>query len=91
MNAYIGQEDLDQDDDGQIDLIEIEKLAFERQKLAQEDLHVRLDLLSKQNTEQSKAQIEREKIRGAKEIEQMKSKTAIKVAKSRPRPAAKKK
>ena len=43
LQTYFQKADLDANNNGIPDIIDIEKLAFERQKLAQQDLHARLE------------------------------------------------
>lgn len=90
MQTYFQQSDQDADNNGVPDMLEIEKLALERQKLAQEDLHTRLENIGKQQLEDKKIGLEREKIKAAKELEKIKGDNAVRAARARPKPTTKK-
>ena len=84
LQTYFQKADLDANNNGIPDIIDIEKLAFERQKLAQQDLHARLESTTKQSLEDKKISLEREKMQAAKDLEKLKGENDIKTAKARP-------
>ena len=89
LSAYRGAEDMDQDDNGVPDAIEIGKQAIEQQKVNDAKYTKQYEARIKKEIEDKKLQLEREKLTAAKELqkqkddaamarEQLKAKTAIK-------------
>lgn len=89
INAYRGIEELDQDQNGIPDPIEIGKQAIEQQKINQEAYNKRYEAKQKREIEDQKIQLEKDKMKhetelqkakddAAYEREKLKAKTAIK-------------
>lgn len=89
INAYRGTEELDQDQNGIPDPIEIGKQAIEQQKVNQEAYNKRYEAKQKREIEDQKIQLEKDKMKhetelqkakddAAYEREKLKAKTAIK-------------
>lgn len=89
INAYRGTEELDQDQNGIPDPIEIGKQAIEQQKINQEAYNKRYEAKQKREIEDQKIQLENDKMKhetelqkakddAAYEREKLKAKTAIK-------------
>ena len=89
INAYRGTEELDQDQNGIPDTIEIGKQAIEQQKINQEAYNKRYEAKQKREIEEQKIQLEKDKMKhetelqkakddAAYEREKLKAKTAIK-------------
>lgn len=89
INAYRGTEELDQDQNGIPDPIEIGKQAIEQQKINQEDYNKRYEAKQKREIEDQKIQLEKDKMKhetelqkakddAAYEREKLKAKTALK-------------
>lgn len=89
INAYRGTEELDQDQNGIQDPIEIGKQAIEQQKINQEAYNKRYEAKQKREIEDQKIQLEKDKMKhetelqkakddAAYEREKLKAKTAIK-------------
>lgn len=89
INAYRGTEELDQDQNGIPDPIEIGKQAIEQQKINQEAYNKRYEAKQKREIEDQKIQLEKDKMKhetelqkakddAAYEREKLKAKTAIK-------------
>lgn len=89
INAYRGTEELDQDQNGIPDPIEIGKQALEQQKINQEAYNKRYEAKQKREIEDQKIQLEKDKMKheielqkakddAAYEREKLKAKTAIK-------------
>lgn len=89
INAYRGTEDLDQDQNGIPDPIEIGKQAIEQQKISQEAYNKRYEVKQKREIEDQKIQLEKDKMKhetelqkakddAAYEREKLKAKTALK-------------
>ena len=89
INAYRGTEELDQDQNGIPDPIEIGKQAIEQQKINQEAYNKRYEAKQKREIEEQKIQLEKDKMKhetelqkakddAAYEREKLKAKTAIK-------------
>lgn len=88
INAYHGTEELDQDQNGIPDPIEIGKQAIEQQKINQEAYNKRYEAKQKREIEDQKIQLEKDKMKhetelqkakddAAYEREKLKAKTAI--------------
>lgn len=88
INAYRGTEELDQDQNGIPDPIEIGKQAIEQQKINQEAYNKRYEAKQKREIEDQKIQLEKDKMKhetelqkakddAAYEREKLKAKTAI--------------
>lgn len=89
INAYRGTEELDQDQNGIPDPIEVGKQAIEQQKINQEAYNKRYEAKQKREIEDQKIQLEKDKMKhetelqkakddAAYEREKLKAKTAIK-------------
>ena len=89
INAYRGTEELDQDQNGIPDPVEIGKQAIEQQKINQEAYNKRYEAKQKREIEDQKIQLEKDKMKhetelqkakddAAYEREKLKAKTAIK-------------
>lgn len=89
INAYRGTEELDQDQNGIPDPIEIGKQALEQQKINQEAYNKRYEAKQKREIEDQKIQLEKDKMKhetelqkakddAAYEREKLKAKTALK-------------
>lgn len=89
INAYRGTEELDQDQNGIPDPVEIGKQAIEQQKINQEAYNKRYEAKQKREIEDQKIQLERDKMKhetelqkakddAAYEREKLKAKTALK-------------
>lgn len=89
INAYRGTEELDQDQNGIPDPIEIGKQAIEQQKINQEAYNKRYEAKQKREIEDQKIQLEKDKMKhetelqkakddAAYEREKLKAKTALK-------------
>lgn len=89
INAYRGTEELDQDQNGIPDPIELGKQALEQQKINQEAYNKRYEAKQKREIEDQKIQLEKDKMKhetelqkakddAAYEREKLKAKTAIK-------------
>lgn len=89
INAYRGTEELDQDQNGIPDPVEIGKQAIEQQKINQEAYNKRYETKQKREIEDQKIQLEKDKMKhetelqkakddAAYEREKLKAKTAIK-------------
>lgn len=91
MNAYRGVEDMDQNDNGIPDVMEIGKLALEQQKLASSKKDKDLDVKSRERIETQKRELEEKKLKAAKELQSMKDKAAMEREKLKARTALKNK
>lgn len=89
INAYRGTEELDQDQNGIPDIVEIGKQALERQKISEDSYNKRYESRQKKEIEDAKIKLERDKMQhetelqkakddAAYEREKLKAKTAIK-------------
>lgn len=89
INAYRGTEELDQDQNGIPDPVEIGKQAIEQQKINQEAYNKRYEAKQKREIEDQKIQLEKDKMKhetelqkakddAAYEREKLKAKTALK-------------
>lgn len=89
INAYRGTENMDQDQNGVPDVVEIGKQALEQQKINQEAYNKRYEAKQKREIEDQKIQLEKDKMKhetelqkakddAAYEREKLKAKTALK-------------
>lgn len=91
MTAYRGAEDMDQDDDGIVDVMEIGKQAIEQQKNIDQKYLKEYETKTKKEIEDRKASIEEKKIKAAKELQTQKDKAAMEREKLKARTALKNK
>ena len=91
MTAYRGTEDMDQDDDGIVDVMEIGKQAIEQQKNIDQKYLKEYETKTKKEIEDRKASIEEKKIKAAKELQTQKDKAAMEREKLKARTALKNK
>lgn len=91
MTAYRGVEDMDQDDDGIVDVMEIGKQAIEQQKNIDQKYLKEYETKTKKEIEDRKASIEEKKIKAAKELQTQKDKAAMEREKLKARTALKNK
>lgn len=73
LNAYRGNENMDQDMNGIPDPIEIGKQAIEQQKVNSDVMAKQMDLANKARAEENKKQLESRKIAAQKESEKLKA------------------
>ena len=89
INAYRGVEDMDQNENGTPDVMELGKQALEQQKINQEAYNKRYEAKQKREIEDQKIQLEKDKMKhetelqkakddAAYEREKLKAKTALK-------------
>lgn len=89
INAYRGTEELDQDQNGIPDIVEIGKQALERQKISEDSYNKRYESRQKKEIEDAKIKLERDKMQHETELqkqkdseayrrEELKAKTALK-------------
>lgn len=89
INAYRGTEELDQDQNGIPDIVEIGKQALERQKISEDSYNKRYESRQKKEIEDAKIKLERDKMQHEAELqkqkdseayrrEELKAKTALK-------------
>lgn len=89
INAYRGTEELDQDQNGIQDIVEIGKQALERQKISEDAYNKRYESRQKKEIEDAKIKLERDKMQHETELqkqkdseayrrEELKAKTALK-------------
>ena len=76
INAYRGTEELDQDQNGIPDPIEIGKQAIEQQKINQEAYNKRYEAKQKREIEDQKIQLEKEKMKHETELQKAKDDAA---------------
>lgn len=76
INAYRGTEELDQDQNGIPDPIEIGKQAIEQQKINQEAYNKRYETKQKREIEDQKIQLEKDKMKHETELQSQKDKAA---------------
>ena len=76
INAYRGTEELDQDQNGIPDPIEIGKQAIEQQKVNQEAYNKRYEAKQKREIEDQKIQLERDKMKHETELQKAKDDAA---------------
>lgn len=91
INAYRGTEELDQDQNGIPDPIEIGKQAIERQKINQEAYNKRYEAKQKREIEDQKIQLEKDKMKHETELQKAKDDAAYEREKLKARTALKNK
>lgn len=91
INAYRGAEDLDQDQNGIPDPIEIGKQAIEQQKINQEAYNKRYEAKQKREIEDQKIQLEKDKMKHETELQKAKDDAAYEREKLKARTALKNK
>lgn len=91
INAYRGTEELDQDQNGIPDLIEIGKQAIEQQKINQEAYNKRYEAKQKREIEDWKIQLEKDKMKHETELQKAKDDAAYEREKLKARTALKNK
>ena len=77
INAYRGTEELDQDQNGIPDPIEIGKQAIEQQKINQEAYNKHYEAKQKREIEDQKIQLEKDKMKHETELQSQKDKAAM--------------
>lgn len=77
INAYRGTEELDQDQNGIQDPVEIGKRAIEQQKINQEAYNKRYEAKQKREIEDQKIQLEKDKMKHETELQSQKDKAAM--------------
>lgn len=91
INAYRGTEELDQDQNGIPDPIEIGKQAIEQQKINQEAYNKRYEVKQKREIEEQKIQLEKDKMKHETELQKAKDDAAYEREKLKARTALKNK
>lgn len=91
INAYHGTEELDQDQNGIPDPIEIGKQAIEQQKINQEAYNKRYEAKQKREVEDQKIQLEKDKMKHETELQKAKDDAAYEREKLKARTALKNK
>ena len=91
INAYRGTEELDQDQNGIPDPIEIGKQAIEQQKINQEAYNKRYEAKQKREIEDQKIQLEKDKMKHDTELQKAKDDAAYEREKLKARTALKNK
>lgn len=91
INAYRGTEELDQDQNGIPDPIEIGKQALEQQKINQEAYNKRYEAKQKREIEDQKIQLENDKMKHETELQKAKDDAAYEREKLKARTALKNK
>ena len=91
INAYRGTEELDQDQNGIPDPIEIGKQAIEQQKINQEAYNKRYKAKQKREIEEHKIQLEKDKMKHETELQKAKDDAAYEREKLKARTALKNK
>lgn len=91
INAYRGTEELDQDQNGIPDPIEIGKQAIEQQKINQEAYNKRYEAKQKREIEDKKIQLEKDKMKHETELQKAKDDAAYEREKLKARTALKNK
>lgn len=91
INAYRGTEELDQDQNGIPDPIEIGKQAVEQQKINQEAYNKRYEAKQKREIEDQKIQLEKDKMKHETELQKAKDDAAYEREKLKARTALKNK
>lgn len=87
INAYRGTEDMDQDQNGVPDPIEIGKQALEQQKVNQEAYNKRYEAKQKREIEDQKIQLEKDKMKHESELQKQKDDAAMEREKLKARTA----
>lgn len=91
INAYRGTEELDQDQNGIPDPIEVGKQAIEQQKVNQEAYNKRYEAKQKREIEDQKIQLEKDKMKHETELQKAKDDAAYEREKLKARTALKNK
>lgn len=91
INAYRGTEELDQDQNGIPDPVEIGKQAIEQQKINQEAYNKRYEAKQKREIEDQKIQLEKDKMKHETELQKAKDNAAYEREKLKARTALKNK
>lgn len=91
INAYRGTEELDQDQNGIPDPIEVGKQAIEQQKINQEAYNKRYEAKQKREIEDQKIQLEKDKMKHETELQKAKDDAAYEREKLKARTALKNK
>lgn len=91
INAYRGTEELDQDQNGIPDPVEIGKQAIEQQKINQEAYNKRYEAKQKREIEDRKIQLEKDKMKHETELQKAKDNAAYEREKLKARTALKNK
>lgn len=91
INAYHGTEELDQDQNGIPDPVEIGKQAIEQQKINQEAYNKRYEAKQKREIEDQKIQLEKDKMKHETELQKAKDDAAYEREKLKARTALKNK
>lgn len=91
INAYRGTEELDQDQNGIPDPIEISKQAIEQQKINQEAYNKRYEAKQKREIEDQKIQLEKDKMKHETDLQKAKDDAAYEREKLKARTALKNK
>lgn len=91
INAYRGTEELDQDQNGIPDPVEIGKQAIEQQKINQEAYNKRYEAKQKREIEDQKIQLEKDKMKHQTELQKAKDDAAYEREKLKARTALKNK
>lgn len=91
INAYRGTENMDQDQNGVPDVVEIGKQAIEQQKINQEAYNKRYEAKQKREIEDQKIQLEKDKMKHETELQKAKDDAAYEREKLKARTALKNK
>ena len=91
INAYRGTEELDQDQNGIPDPVELGKQALEQQKINQESYNKRYEAKQKREIEDQKIQLEKDKMKHETELQKAKDDAAYEREKLKARTALKNK
>lgn len=91
INAYRGVEDMDQDNNGVPDPMELGKQALEQQKINQEAYNKRYEAKQKREIEDQKVQLERDKMKHESELQRQKDNAAMEREKLKAKTALKNK
>lgn len=91
INAYRGTEELDQDQNGIPDIVEIGKQALERQKISEDSYNKRYESRQKKEIEDQKIQLEKDKMKHETELQKAKDDAAYEREKLKARTALKNK
>lgn len=77
INAYRGVEDMDQNENGTPDVMELGKQALEQQKINQDAYNKRYEAKQKREIEDQKIQLEKDKMKHETELQSQKDKAAM--------------
>ena len=91
INAYRGVEDMDQNNNGVPDVMELGKQALEQQKINQDAYNKRYEAKQKREIEDQKVQLERDKMKHETELQKAKDDAAYEREKLKARTALKNK